>query len=379
MKRFVIFLLLMFTGVSIFAQIDLQRVAMVNLTRPEPITVRQLRLECEKLAWRELAGRLGRIPTSAQVTQEVQGFNIDMRRQVLDAMINERLALQAAERDRITLTENELNQHINELRNQVAQMYGRQPTEAEFAQAIREETGMELPAFREDMRRQMLTQKYLMITKEALFDSLQPPTDTEIAAEFNINRAQFTQADTIRFHMIQVPYGPDAASRTRARTLAQQLVTEIGTDPVRFDSVVARANAEARTNPNPSFTAGDAGYLNLNAQTRQVAGNDFISVAFDPNLRQGQVSRLIEGVQGYQIIKITENHPMRNLGLDDVIYDRAIIEQTGGALITVRQYIGQSMFVQRQQELLSRATRELVLELRAGNSFEIIEANLTNW
>ena len=372
-------MLLIFAGVSVFAQIDLQRVAMVNLTRPEPITVRQLRLECEKLAWRTLAPQLGRIPTSAEVTRVVQGYGIDERRQVLDAMINERLALQAAERDRITLTENELNQAINELRNQIAQRIGRQPTEAEFAQAIREETGMELPAFREDIRRQNLTQKYLMITKEALFSSLRQPSEAEIAAEYRVNSAQFTQPDTIRFHMIEVPYGPDAASRNNARTQAQQLVTEIGSDPVRFDAVVARAEAQARTNPNPPYFAGDAGYLNLDAQTRRVAGDDFINVAFDPNLRQGQVSRLIEGVQGYQIIKITENHPMRNLGLDDLIRMRAILEQTGGTLITVRQFIGQSMLVQRQQEIFSRATRELVLDLRNASTLEITEANLTGW
>jgi len=120
--------------------------------------------------------------------------------------------------------------------------------------------------------------------------------------------------------------------------------------------------------PNSGYQAGDGGYLPRNMQAQQAAGMDFINTAF--SLKQGEVSKIIDGVQGYQIIKITETYSQKSLELDDIVQP--------GSRATVRQYIGQNLLQQKQQEVLAKATAELVTELRAGNSFQIMEANL-NW
>ena len=347
MKRaiFVAFLCFLAT-VSGFAQADLQPAALVNLIRTEPITVRQLRSEVVRL---ETAN--GRLLTQAE------------RLQVLDLIINERLALQAAERDRVIVTENEVNQQMQQFRNSMAQQLGRQPSDAEFAQAIREQRSLDIPSFREETRKQMIVQKYLMSKKGELINSITAPTEDEIIAEYNLLRTQLVRPQTVRFSMIQVPYGSDAASRTRARELANRLVQEIGSNPSKFDEVAARSVA-----PNSGYQAGDAGYLPLNPEARNVVGHNFLNVAF--SLTQGQVSGLIEGLQGFQIIKVTENYAERSLQLDDIFQL--------GARITVREYIRQALLSQRQQAILAQASQELVTELRAGRSFQVFENNV-NW
>jgi len=365
MKRLIIiFLLAIILTSTAFAQIDLQPVATVHLTRSEPITVRQMRAQVETLVWQNIVGTQGRVPTAADITREVQNVNLEGRRQILDVMINERLTLQAAERDRITVTDNELNQLINEFRAQIAREIGRQPTEDEFALEIRNRTGLEMPAFREQIRRQAITERYLVHRKEALFNSITMPTDAEVLREYNISRSEFVQPETIRFDMIQVPFTDDA-SRTRARQLADQLSREIGTDPARFDAVSLRAHV-----PNSGFMAGDFGFLPLNAQAVQAAGDEFIDVAF--NLRQGEVSRVITGAQSFFIIKITQNHAMRNLGIDDVILDNR-------GVFTVRQVITEALLERRQREVIAQATQELVMELRSEGTVNINENNLRNW
>ena len=347
MKRAVFFTVLCFlAAVSGFAQADLQPAALVNLIRTEPITVRQLRTEVTRL---ETAN--GRVLTQAE------------RLQVLDLMINERLALQAAERDRVIVTENEVNQQMQQFRNSMAQQIGRMPTDAEFAQAVREQRGADVPAFREETRRQMIVQKYLLTKKGDLINSIRAPTEQEITAEYNLLRTQLVRPQTVRFSMIQVPYGADSASRTRARELADRLVQEIGSNPSKFDEVAARSVA-----PNSGYQAGDAGYLPRNQEARSVVGLDFLNVAF--SLTQGQVSGLIEGLQGFQIIKVTENYAERSLQLDDIFQL--------GMRVTVREYISQALFAQRQQTILAQASQELVTELRAGRSFQIFENNV-NW
>jgi parvulin-like peptidyl-prolyl isomerase len=335
------------TTVFGFSQADLQPAATINLIRTEAISVRQLRTEVERL---EASG--SRKMTTAE------------RLQVLDLMINERLVMQAAERDRITVSENEVNNQIQQLRNSLVQQLGRQPTDAEFAQAVRNESGLDVPAFREQLRRQMIVQKYLMQKKGAQIEAaITMPTEAEIQSQYNLARAQFVRPETVRFSMIQVPYGPDAASRTRARELADRLFREIGSNPSRFDEVVTR-----HVVPNSGYQAGDFGYLPRNHEAQSVVGERLMNAAF--SLNQGQVSPLIEGVQGFQIIKVTENYAMKNLELDDLIQP--------GTGITVRQYIGQSLLNQRQQVVLAQASQELISELRTSRTFQVFERNL-NW
>ena len=347
MKRAIIFTVLCFiAAVSGFTQVDLQPAAIVNLTRTEAVTVRQLRNEVQRL---ETAGR--RALTQAE------------RLQVLDLMINERLALQAAERDRVVVTENELNQQMQEFRNNMAQQIGRTPTEAEFAQAVREQRGIDVPAFREETRKQMIVQKYLLSKKGNMINSVPMPTEDEIMAEYNLLRGNLVRPETVRLSMIRVPYGSDAASRARARELADRLIREIGSNPSKFDEVAARSVA-----PNSGYEAGDAGFLPRNQEARNAVGQDFMNVAF--SLHQGEVSRLIEGVQGFQIIKVTESYSVSSLQLDDIFQL--------GTRVTVRDYIAQAMLNQRQQAILAQASQELVTELRAGRSFQIFENNL-NW
>jgi parvulin-like peptidyl-prolyl isomerase len=346
MKRAIIFAFLTtLLTIPVFSQAQLQPAAIVNLIRSEPITVGQLRTEVQRME--TTAGRT--------LTQTE-------RMQVLDVIINERLVIQAAERDRVMITENEVNQQIQQLRSSMAQRLGRQPTDAEFAQAVMNESGLDVPTFREQLRRQMIVQKYLITKKGDIINSVKVPTEQEIAAEYNILKSDLVRPDTVRFSMIQVPYGADAASRQKARELADRLVRDIGGNPSRFDEVVARSVA-----PNSGYQAGDAGYLPRNQEARNVVGQDLMNVAFA--LPQGQVSQLVEGIQGFQIIKVTENHAGKNLELDDILQL--------GTRATVRDYIGQMILSQRQQAVLTQASQELVTELRAGRTFQVMENNIS--
>ena len=328
-----------------FAQADLQPAAIVNLTRSEPITVKQFRTEVERME--QGTGRT---------------LNAQQRREVLDAMINERLAIQAAERDRVAVSDNEVTQQVNQLKAQMVQAIGRQPTDAEFATAIKNQTGLEMPAFRDQVRRQLIMQKYLMTKKQSNFESIRVPTAEDIASTFNLTKAQFVRPETVRFSMIQVPFGADAAAKTRARELADRLSREIGGNPSKFDEVVLRAQTA-----NSGYTAGEAGYLPRNMEAAQIVGQEFINTAF--GLKQSEVSRVMEGQVGYQIIKVTETYTMKNLELDDIFQL--------GTRVTVRDYIGNTLLQERQMAVLAQATEELVTELRAGRTFQVFERNLT--
>jgi parvulin-like peptidyl-prolyl isomerase len=345
MKRIFLPVMVCVMGLPVFAQSDLQPAAIVNLIKSEPITVKQLRTEVERME--KSSGR---------------PLNADERRQVLDVMINEKLAIQAAERDKIAISENEINQQFQQLRAGMVQAIGRQPTDAEFATAVRNETGLEVPAFREQLRKQLIVQKYLLSKKQNLLESIKNPTEEDIQSAFSLARSNFVRPETVRFSMIQVNYGPDAASKAKAKELVDKLFREIGSNPSKFDEVALRSQA-----PNSGYQAGDGGFLPRNNEAQQVVGADFINTAF--SLKQGEISKLMEGNLGYQIIKVTETYAMKNLELDDIFQL--------GTRITVRDFIGNSLLQQRQQETLAQASQELVAELREGKTFQVFEKNLT--
>jgi parvulin-like peptidyl-prolyl isomerase len=346
MKRTAFFTLFsLFTAIWCFSQADLQPAAIVNLTKSEPITVKQFRTEVESME--KASGR---------------ALNQNEQREVLDAMINERLAIQAAERERVAVADSEVNRQIDQLKNQMAQNIGRQPTDAEFATAIRSQTGLEMPAFREKLRRQLVIQKYLMAKKQSTIENVKVPSEADIVSQYNLAKAQLVRPDTVRISMIQAAYGQDAASKTRAKELIDRLAREIGTNPSKFDEVFIRGRA-----PNSGYYAGDEGYLPRSMQTAQIVGQEFITIAF--SLKQGEVSKVIEGQRGYQIIKVTETYAQKNLDLDDIVQP--------GSRVTVREYIGNSMLQERQAEAIAKASQELIDDLRKGKPFQIFERNLS--
>jgi len=346
MKKILFCSLLTLWGASwAFAQAALQPAAIVNIVRREPITVGQLRTEVQRME--QGTGRT---------------LNAQERREVLDVMINERLALQAAERDKITVTDNEINQQITQIQGQMAQVLGRQPTNAEFAAALKNETGLEVAEYREHLKRQLTVQRYLMTKKASTLENIRVPTESEIQSTYNLTKAQLTRPDTVRLSMIIVPFGQDAASKTRAQQTANGLAREIGSNASKFDEVALRGR-----NANSGFRSGED-YVPRNMEAAQVMGQAFIDTAF--GLRQGQVSQVIEGRMGYMIVKVTETYSQKSLELDDIFQL--------GSDVTVRMFIGNSMLQQRQMEALTQATQELATELRAGrNAFEVFERNLT--
>jgi len=352
MKRITSVILLFCCGVvGLFAQAELQPVALVKLTKTEPITVKQLKTEVQKLE-----------------AQSGRTLTLDERKQVLEVMINKRLALQAAERDKVIVSDAELNQQLQQSRALMAQSLGRQPTDAEFEAAVKKETGYDLATYKEELRKELTVQKYLLTQKKDLIQSIKAPTEAEIKDFYELNKAKLVRPDTVRFSMIFVPAGNDAASKAKAKELAEKLAKEIGGNPAKFDEVVLKGQT-----PNAGYQAGDGGYLPKSAEAQQIVGTEFMNVAF--SLKQGEVSRLLENQKGYQIIKVTETYSQKVLELDDIVLELDDIYQLG-TRITVREYIGNMLLQQRQQAVLEKASNELVAELRKGNPFQIFEKNI---
>ncbi|MBQ5472775.1 MAG: SurA N-terminal domain-containing protein, partial [Treponema sp.] len=115
MKRFAIALITLFMSAAVFAQSDLQVLAVVKLNKNESITVKQIKTRVEMYE-----------------KQRGASLSVDDRKKVLDALIQEKLVLQAAQKMGITLTDSAVEQMF--LQNVSQQLLGKVVTQTELEQ-----------------------------------------------------------------------------------------------------------------------------------------------------------------------------------------------------------------------------------------------------
>jgi len=360
MKRFLLFLpIFLLISVFGFAQLDLQPVAIVRLSKTEQITVKQFK---EFVAW-----------TTAQKVMATQNVNARLtdteRRQALEELGNQYLACQAAEQEKITISEREINlefdQSIKNFSDGLAQMLGRNPTDAEVDSELRNRTGMTRASLKEMMRRSILTQNYLKVKKQSHFEGIKQPTEAEIQTIYNELKGKsifengVIRPDTVRVRMLVVPYR-NAGEKAAAQNKANELSRQINNDPGRFDET-----AREYVKPNSGYISGDA-YIYKDDRVRQAMGAAFVDAVFA--LRQGAVSRVLERQDGFYIVKVMETYRSKTLVLDD-IYDLQDTRST-----TVRQMIALSEMNRRFMVTLQQAAEELVAELKKRGSVQIMDA-----
>ncbi|GHV86153.1 hypothetical protein AGMMS50230_17610 [Spirochaetia bacterium] len=358
MKHCVLFLVVFAAlAAPVFGQIDLQPVAIVRLSRTEQVSVKQFK---EYLNWLKITKVMSTQDPNVQLTDAE-------RRQALEELGNQFLACQAAEQEKITVTDREINQYfdqsIKNFSEGMTQVLGRAPTDSEIDTELRNRTGMTRVSYKELMKRTLLTENYLKVKKQPLFEAIKPPTEAEIQVIYNDSKAKsifdngFVRPDTARIRMLMVPIR-NPGEKASASTTANTLLRQIGSDPSKFDEAVRDFRK-----PNSGYISGD-GFVYKHDRIRQAMGAAFVDAAF--SLKQGEVSKLVERPDGFYIIKVVETYRSKTLTLDD-IYN---LEDNRG--ITVRQTITAAEMERRFMVALQQASEELVTELRKKGSIQIM-------
>ena len=161
MKRLALFVSMIFMVCSgVFAQADLQPLATVKLNKSETITLKQLKNRVE------IYGK----------QNGISSFTVEQKKEILDAMIDEKLVVQAATKAGMVITDTQVNQYF--LQN-ISQQIGKDVTEAEFEEIIKQNTGksldeymknstgMELDEYKAYLKNQLIAQQYILQQKQA--------------------------------------------------------------------------------------------------------------------------------------------------------------------------------------------------------------------
>jgi hypothetical protein len=214
------------------------------------------------------------------------------------------------------------------------------------------------------MKRTLLTENYLKVKKQPLFEAIKPPTDTEIQVIYNEVKSKsifengFNRPDAARIRMLLVPIS-NPSEKSTAQTAANALVRQIGSDASKFDEAVRDYRR-----PNSGYLSGD-GYVYKDERIRQAMGANFVDTVFA--LKQGEISKLVERPDGFFIIKVIETYRAKTLGLED-LYN---LEDPRSP--TVKKTISDAEVQRRFMTTLQQASEELVTDLRKRGSVQVMD------
>ncbi len=304
-------------------------VATVNLIRNEVITRTELDNELQNY--------------------KDQGYQDVTESDVLEALINEKVFLQGAERDGFILDSRTVDSLYNSQRQALEAQYQTTISDEEFDDFITEQYGS-VDAFKESLKNQAIMQNYVMAMKSDIVQDVQDPTDSEIRSWYRQNQTSvFAQGELQRVSVISISKTGDEKTDSANKVILDKVMEDLRANRITFEKAVQQYSDDENTKNK----GGDAGWVVDSPVNRMSVGDDFIDRVM--NLDIGEFDGVIETPSDYAIAKVTAYMPAKILSLDDPI--------TPDDTITVREYIRQGLTYQNSQIAFVNAYQSLINDL----------------
>jgi peptidyl-prolyl cis-trans isomerase SurA len=232
----------------------------------------------------------------ARAQQQPDSSMVDtLRRQVLEQLIDDKLIVAEAQRQGLTVSDNEVSRAVDQQINQKIQELGGEP---QFREQLRKENTTEdrlREKYRKDIRLQMLGQRLLA----KLFPPRTVP-QAEAVAYFKAHPEKFPKAPAeVRLQVIQIPVTPDSAAsaKGRADVLAAKKRIEGG-------EKFAKVAAEVSDDPNSARSGGDLGFFAHGTMEPAIDAASF-------SLKIGKLSDPVQSPYGWHILEVMERDTLK--------------------------------------------------------------------
>ena len=334
MKRFAIALFALFMSASVFAQSDLQVLAVVKLNKNESITVKKLKTRVEMYE-----------------KQRGTALSVDDRKKVLDALIQEKLVLQAAQKAGVTLTDSAVEQMF--LQQVSSQLLGRTVTQSELEEVVKQETnlslddfmkqqiGMSVEEYKTYLKNQTIVQQYIMRQRENELKAV-AATDEEIRSFYELNKSSFVWTDMMKLFLVVVPKSNDGEA---ARVKADDFYKKLKEKKLSSNQITVESKKE-----NSGFQSGEI-LINKNQTSAQQLGISYTDLISLFSNEKDYISNVSEFDTHFQFYMIIKKYDAKLLGLSDVVQP--------DSTTTVYDYIRSSLGQQKVMQYFTIAAQEI--------------------
>ncbi|NWO09253.1 molecular chaperone SurA [Chromohalobacter salexigens] len=255
---------------------------LVALAQPQPLDRIVAVVNKDAIMQSQLEDRV------AQVSQQMASRNVpvpdedDLRRQVLDRMIVERIQLQMADRANVSIDDTQLNAAVRDIAE------NNDMSLDEFADSL-EKDGMSLAAVREQVRREMLLRQ----VQQSQVASRVNVTDREVDRYLEQQGESSNTAYHLAHILVSLPESPTSEQVAQAQAEARDLYRRLrgGAD---FQQL-----ATADSDGGQALSGGDLGWRR---------GDQLPTIFADvvPQLADGEVSEPIRSPSGFHLVKRIE-------------------------------------------------------------------------
>ena len=344
MKKIIAVLsILMLTSFAVFAQSDLQVLAVVKLNKNESITLKQLKTRCE--AYGKQIGR---------------SLTVEERGQVLDTIIDETLIVQAAVKDGISIPDSYVDEYFTQA---ISSSIGVSVTEKELEEVLKkqqgktldevliENLGMSKSEYKTYLKNQLIIQQYVAQKNQAEISQV-AATDEEIRLAYESNKSSFVWNDMATLFLVIVPKGndPDAAKLKTTNYLNKYTSKELSAEQI---AVQAQADN--------SFQAGMGLFPKTEAAAAGI-GMTLQNLIYLFGQKEGYTSDVEETSTDYRFISLIKKYDAKMLAIGDLVQPETTV--------TVYDYIRSSLTQQKQQQYLNSLGASMAKELHTAENVE---------
>ena len=331
--------ILLLTAGMCFAQSnDLQVLTIVKYNKSESITVKQLKTRCDTYE-----KQLG------------QKLTLEQKKQVLSALVDEKIVLQAAAKAGITVLDSTVDQYFLEA---MSQSIGASVTEKQLNDyfktqgttldaELQKQTGMNVADYKAYLKNQLIAQQYVVQQKQSEIQAAASPTDAEIRAFYEGNKASFVWNDMVRVMFVGVAKGTNAdTAKNKCTELRNKYVDKkLTKDQILTQAQVAENGYSAEEGLLPKTEAA--------AAQVQLTYESLLGL-YERDI--GYISDVTDRGDAYIFIVLTGKYAAKMLALSDVV--------TPDSTVTVYEYIKQNLASTKAQSYIQQAAQEVANELR---------------
>ncbi len=282
-------------------------------------------------------------------------------RTLLEQAVKTILLRQAAREEGVTVSENQIAQ-------QLMQQVGKRMSLEQVKALVQQRMGVSWSAYVQKVRKNMIGNRYLQQKYQDKINAVEDPAPEEVQTYYENHPQEFIQPDMRRFSHIflrtvtQQGQPLSDSEKQEVRDKAREILQQIQNGSVSFEQKVR----EESQDPNSQSRSGDVGFITDEpSQYQQLFGKSFVDKLF--TLERNEID-LIESNVGYHIVKVTEVHNSRGLGLDDPI---SPVQD-----VTVRERIRAALKSQKQQQMFAQLAEEELARLRNQADITYFEENI---
>jgi foldase protein PrsA len=333
---------------ALWAQVLDRPAATVRLTKTQSVTLGQL----QKVV----------APLEAQAKRPLSR---EERKLALDSLVSTLLIAQAAERDKVVVSDAELKASISDYEQSLgaAGNLGRPMTDAELQQYM-QANGIPWSDFQKQMKDRLILISYAKAKRKTQIESTKAVKDDDVQSYYDSNKSKFFMDDMVTLRHIFIDTRPLSSKedKDKAEKRAEDIVKELKAGGA-FADLVMKYSEDTKS----KYRGGEFGnFFRSDAQARQNFGSAFFDAVF--RLKKGEVSGVIPSNIGFHIVQVANRLDAKLLTLDDKV--PPMNQQT------LREAIKGNLTQQRQAEALQAALSDIVAELKKTAEVKIFDDNL---